>query len=251
MLKEQKQKKTFWEIIAKYQKLIIITCLLSFVLILVYALIFYTPFNDLYASSDSVWASAGKTKYWTPYGIDYTTLPEECWVYNDSNTRVIGLNMTYFVRCLGDFSKYGNETIQSFNHLIFKIGIIGILVSCLLFIYRSQIRKNYYVTNYVVHGIWSVFAVSISITLFVLLSQWQTTVNDINIDIINKFREFKELTAFSLDSLQWIFVVGYVICIILILSAVLLNLLSVSKYLITKKNKELKLAQKELSAERV
>lgn len=245
----KKEKKTFGDILMKIQKPVVFLCLGVFIALFVYALIFFTPFNQLYSSCDALWASGGGrgggTPNWTNAGIDYTTLPEVVWVYNDAGTKVVNLNMTYYVRYLGKYAIYGNESIQSLNHQLFTWGLVGILVSLLLLIYRDGIRKNYYITNHVVNGAWSIFALSMAITLFVNLSYWQVKIHSMDIEMINKFRNFNNLEAFDLNSLNWIFVVGYVIAVFMIIASISLISLSICKYIATEKRKKEKAMIKE------
>ena len=251
----KKEKKTFGEILMKIQKPVVFLCLGVFIALFVYALVFFTPFNSLYSSCDALWASGGGrgggTPNWTNAGIDYTTLPEVVWVYNDAGTKVVSLNMTYYVRYLGKYATYGNESIQSFNHQLFTWGLVGILVSFLLFIYRDGIRKNYYVTNHVVNGAWSIFTLSMAITLIVNVSYWQAKIHTMDIEMINKFRVFMEKTEFDLNSLDWIFVVGYVIAIFMIIASISLVALSICKFIATEKRKKEKTAIKAQETQKI
>ena len=238
----KKQKNSFWEGITKFQKPIIVACLMVFVALLVYALIFYTPFNELYSSTNALWSLGGRDvvvdSVMQYTGIDYHYLPEISWVYNDSGTRVTSINVTYFARALGSFKTYGNESIQSFNNLLFYMGLVGIFASCVLFIYRSQLRKNYYKTNYVVHGLWSGFAFSMAITLIIGLATWYGNIHAMNMTILNGYRAFKGLDAFDLNKFNWIFILGFILAFLIIVAACLNVLLAIAKYKVTKKHQE-------------
>ncbi|MGM9858745.1 MAG: hypothetical protein ACI311_05830 [Bacilli bacterium] len=201
--------------LCKLQRPLMLGLLFVAVALLIYSFIFMSPFYDMYILDGRFLLS--NLENW---GIDYTTLPEESYLYKGDSTKVIGISITYFT----NFTREGG--MQAFNHAIFTLGIIGILLVGVLYIYRSQLRKRYYATNFVVIGIVCAFFLGTSIYMLIELLHWFSYVKDINYEIINYYycdmyllTEYTEV--FSAATSKWVFVVGFVLTGIIILSVIL------------------------------
>lgn len=209
--------------LCKLQRPLMIGLLIVAIALLIYSFIFMTPFYDMYIL-DGRFLKANLENW----GIDYTTLPEESYLYKGDTDRVIGISITYFT----NFTREGG--MQKFNHALFTLGIIGILLVGVLFIYRSQLRKRYYVTNFVVIGVVCAFFLGTSIYMLIELLNWFTYMQGVNYEIINYYycdmyllTEYTEV--FSASTSTWVFIVGFVLIGIIILSVILTIVFTVIK----------------------
>lgn len=234
------QEKTSFEKFAlkynKAQKIITWLTFLCFILLFIYCLAFFTPFFEL-ESTNRIWGKAFFQKFgvYDMYGKDLAGLagPEnltntDIFMLNDGN--ITGINIAYFTRY--------TVQVQAFNHLLFYFSIAGIILSLTLFIYRFAIRRRYYITNYVVCGIYSIFSVVSSIFLLTQMISWHSKLYEINFDIINRnysqASNFNEVVQyFSPATFEYIYYVGYaLIAIILLITAsfILLNVCKAVEY---------------------
>lgn len=214
------------------QKGTILFSFFTFISLFIYCLIFFTPFYDL-SNCNAIWATGMKAApLLEAYGIDITTLPEG--VYSQAKlTKNINLNLAYFTRIAqASTSQFGGDSIQAFNKLLFTLSISGILISCLLFIYRSQLRKKYYITNYIVHAVVVTYLiVSASIMLNNLLF-WEVQAKNVEYDIINAYYASQNLTkTINFSDISWVFTLGKVMFGIMIVASLLLIGLSVFKFI--------------------
>jgi hypothetical protein len=237
---QTKQKKDLNEIMVKIQKPLVITMFIMAVLLIVYAFIFFTPFYDMYIMDSPLKTSAVKHFGFSLYNNDGSLLFDEA-AYAYRNEKIFGLDLAYFTKFTHD--------IQALNHLLFRMGIATMLVSLLLFIYRAQLRKRYYVTNFVSGGIVIGFDIFAGIFLIANLVKWQGIVASQRYDIINAGKTYNELaydsTAetweikeyFSKASTEWVFNLGYILCALLITIALCALAFYVVKFIYQKKHK--------------
>jgi hypothetical protein len=214
----KKKEKNLNEILFKFQKTLIISIFVTMILLLIFSFIFFTPFYDAYLLKDATMA-ARNLSFWTDY-IDLDSLPEGTY------SKRSGIVLTSFVEFI--------VNMQDFNQMIFKLGVLGLVLSLFLFIYRAQKRKRYYITNFVSGAIILGFDLSVSLTTLVKLIKNNILVknfeywNVINVKLSHDHASYvfdakgNEVEAIYIEYLnankvQWVFTVGYIICGIIIL----------------------------------
>ena len=132
--------------------------------------------------------------------------------------------------------------------MLFILGIVAIVVSGILFIYRSQLRKKYYITNLVANSVVGVFNISVTAYLFSQLAVWNSKLKDIEYGIINIYYDYTTKlepngnyeNVFSEGTFQWVFILGYIIIGIMLLASLTLVIYSFVKFFKQKKETEKK-----------
>lgn len=80
--------------------------------------------------------------------------------------------------------------MQPFNKALTNYSIVLILISCLLFITNTQVRRKYYIGNYVATLLYSVAAIALTVwthtNLAAFAEQYRTTVN------LEQLKEYSE-----------------------------------------------------------
>lgn len=118
---------------------------------------------------------------------------------------------------------------QDANNLLFILSIVMIVVSLLLYFTATNKRRTYYISNYVAIG--AVCAADVIIAIYSLviyatyLSRFQGIINDVALNA--KFHEIADINpSITYDASIWNFVLGFVVCILVILACVglILNL---------------------------
>lgn len=233
MHKVQK-KLDFNDILMKLQKPIVLFIFFAIIALLVYSLLYMTPFYGLYKADSTM-----LNKYLLQYGLPdvKTQGAYEAAAIISRNGNPIGIDIKYYTMFVREAGY-----MQDFNKWMFKISFIGILVTCLLFVYFSQKRKRYYVTNLVSFGIVAGFDFYVGFKTITYVAGWKKYVAGLNYDVINAYQSSvnldSELVAYySPQTFDWIFTVGYIVGVILILAAVLGVALVLSKFFYQLKHK--------------
>lgn len=232
MHKVQK-KLDFNDILMKLQKPIVLFIFFAIIALLVYSLLYMTPFYGLYKADSTM-----LNKYLLQYGLpDVKSGAYDAAAIISRNGNPIGIDIKYYTMFVREAGY-----MQDFNKWMFKISFIGILVTCLLFVYFSQKRKRYYVTNLVSFGIVAGFDFYVGFKTITYVAGWKKYVAGLNYDVINAYQSSvnldSELVAYySPQTFDWIFTVGYIVGAILILAAVLGVALVLSKFFYQLKHK--------------
>lgn len=231
-VQKEVQIKDLNNLLVKLQKPIIIFLFFAIILVFVYSLIYMTPFYGLF-KIDEPFRDAALKKY----GIDGKSFPVEAQVIVDGSYK--GLNTAYFTDIVRN-----ENLMQAFNKWMFNISFIGILVSFLLFVYFSQKRKRYYVTNYVSIVIVSAFDLYVGFSLISKLTYWKAQMLTVNYDVINAYLNYtSETTVYSASSFDWMFNLGYVVAGILIFAVTITLALTVCKFIYQLKNAEIDVSE--------
>ncbi len=237
----QKDKITFNKLLKSKQKGIIIALFAISIVLFLYSLLFMTPFYDMYLINNTAVISIDKL---VEYGIDIETYKQ---LYPDaiSYSTIFGQQTVSGINA-GYFSVSVMETLQAFNKTLFAISFFGIVGSLILFVYRSQLRKRYYITNFISIVIVIAFDLFASIfTLVNIFSFMKTFSNDINYEILNVYQTITYngvdsggivTSYFSFNAFSWVFILGIVFCAICILIAVYGIVFLVKKYLYQKEH---------------
>lgn len=210
-------------LLIKLQKPIVLFLFFSIILVFVYSLVYMTPFFGLYKADTTL-----LNKYLTQYGLSYDMFDQGSWI--ERSGRVIGIDVKYFTAFVREAGQ-----MQDFNRWMFSFGIIGLLITCLLFVYFSQKRKRYYVTNFVSFGIVAVFDLYVAFSMISQLSYWKSVVAGLNFNAINAYQSSMNLDTtlveyYSPATFDWIFATGYAVAAVLIVAVVLGVALAVCKF---------------------
>ena len=223
MHKVQK-KLDFNNLLIKLQKPIVLFMFFAIVAVFVYSLIYMTPFFGLYKADTTL-----LNKYLTQYGLEYDMFDKAAHVLR--NDRVIGIDIKYFTIFVRE-----EGYMQNFNRWMFSFSFIGILVTCLLFVYFSQKRKRYYITNFVSFGIVAGFDFYVAFSMIANLAFWKKYVAGLNYTAINAYQSSMNLDEtlvnyYSPATFDWVFMVGYIVAAVLIIAAVSGIALAVAKFI--------------------
>ena len=223
MHKVQK-KLDFNNLLIKFQKPIVLFMFFAIVAVFAYSLIYMTPFFGLYKADTTL-----LNKYLTQYGLEYDMFDKAAHVLR--NDRVIGIDIKYFTIFVRE-----EGYMQNFNRWMFSFSFIGILVTCLLFVYFSQKRKRYYITNFVSFGIVAGFDFYVAFSMIANLAFWKKYVAGLNYTAINAYQSSMNLDEtlvnyYSPATFDWVFMVGYIVAAVLIIAAVSGIALAVVKFI--------------------
>ena len=158
------------------------------------------------------------------------------------NTTVLGLNM-------GAFTSFTRNELQSTNHLMFYLGFAGILIGAAMFVFFSQKRKIYYLSNYITVGLSSIYNIVCGIIVFSHLSTWINYINTrVDFNTINAYQSsLNEKTEiieyFKASDYTYIFVIVFIICALLVIAGLIGIGFIVTRILYQKKHKGLDLSE--------
>ena len=222
------------ELLLKLQKPIVLFMFFAIIAVFVFSLIYMTPFFGLYKADSTM-----LNKYLVQYGLPDAKVegayPAAAII--SRNGSPIGIDIKYFTLFVREAGY-----MQDFNRWMFSFSFIGILVACLLFVYFSQKRKRYYVTNFVSFGIVAGFDFYVAFSMIANLAFWKQYVAGLNYKVINAYQSSMNLDEtlveyYSTASFDWVFTLGYIVAIVLILAAVFGIALAVCKFIYQLKNK--------------
>lgn len=257
---EEKNSIKFMKGYTKLQKIIVFAFFFSFILLFIYCLGFYTPFYDITTNNGNMASSAidgilgegtfqsyvdifdnytgslesYKDVLGVPVDANFASYPTL--IFSSKLNRPIGLSNQFCVM-------FASTNVQTINHELFYFSISGIVISLLLFIYRAHIRKKYYITNHVVTAICSVFSLVTCITLFIEFAKYEAELNLVNYNFINAYYssiynkvdgKIVYIEKFSKANFDYIYLIGRIVLIIMLIATVLLILLDVFKGIIYK-----------------
>jgi len=217
------------------QKVIIFGALFSAIFVFVYSFILMTPFTDLYQLDGGFLFTRMKQFGILPAHLE--GLVDDAYFYSPVTGKKIGVNLAYF-------TSFTRNELQVFNHWIFALGFFGIIVSIIPIIYMSHKRKIYYKTNYIVIPAASTFNLYVGIHMLVQLIMNQTLVASKanNFTLLNAYQTYINDTDattiiehFKASDSNWVFAIGYIIAISVILFAIFGYVLTYVKYKYQKK----------------
>lgn len=224
------QTKDLNKVLVKLQKPVILFMFFVMVLTFVYSFIFMTPFYDLMLIDGNL-----PKRVFGDFGIIADNYPSTH--FNKAG----GLNMSYFITIFRPLVDGDEPAMQVLNHWIFNWSFFGILISLLLFVFFSQKRKRYQISNFVVCAITIAFEFYVGLTLFTKLSYHQGLVEKLDFNVLNAFTAYRttvgEPIIYSADIFNWVFVLGYIVAILIIVAAVVGLALIIAKAIYQLKNK--------------
>ncbi|MDO5330440.1 MAG: hypothetical protein Q4F15_03300 [Bacillota bacterium] len=111
------------------------------------------------------------------------------------------------------------DQIMPGNDLIIYLSIFGIVWSVIYTTLRNQIRKVYYISNFVWHGVYAVFAIVAGILALTAIVNYQTLYLQLPFDAMNEYWSSHD-SSYTISAGTPVFALGYVLCVVIILSAV-------------------------------
>lgn len=127
--------------------------------------------------------------------------------------------------------------MQDFNKQLLTVAIVLIVVSLTMFIAGMHNRRKYYVLNYISTGLVAVCNIAASIWMLIKIAFYRAEYVQIDFEALKKFIETHPNVKYN-DSTFW-FDIGYVICVLLIVSALAVTGNLIWKIIITKRENEL------------
>jgi len=158
--------------------------LLTSALICVFALVMCTPLGNL---------------------INLAEVPYSAIKNADGSTRVMNQIMS---------------DLKPYNDSILICGIVGLIISALYKLTRSNVRKRYYISNEIYSVVSIAYFTYAAISLLMLISEYKNLFfNYQDFDEINQYALAYAVENFSYNSTSanWIFILGYIISALLIL----------------------------------
>ncbi len=120
-----------------------------------------------------------------------------------------------------------NETIA---RAIMILSIVGLVLTGINILYRSHIRKNYYMTNKVVCGAWVLFTFACSIYMMASIIPFMIDFMNLPIDNMNQILKDSNLQYTLLDKGSIVYyIIGIILALILLVFAVGVLMLFIQK----------------------
>lgn len=126
-------------------------------------------------------------------------------------------------------------SIQGFIWEMIAFAVIGCLLGGCLFVYRCQLRKKYYITNFVVCFLYAAFAIFTACFFFFNIMQDQAAYNSLDFTAINEELDFLGGQLVSAGTASVSFILGYILSTLILIIGVGVAFVGVSK-IITNKN---------------
>lgn len=230
------------KIMQKLQKPIIFTLFSLSIILFAYSLIFFTPFYDLYVTDGSF-----LTRNMTNYGLNISDYADAALLKR--NDRVLGISMEYFT----NFVRKGYG-LQEFDHTLFLLGFIGILIGLVVFLYAGQKRRRYYLSNYISIGASSAYSIGVGVYAFINLLSWHNYVKtSVDFKTINAYLSYSNALKdsdgnamvkeyFTASSFNYVFIIGYIICALFVIAGIVAILYLVNKAVAQKRHPGLDLS---------
>lgn len=232
------QKKNLNDILVKLQKPVVLLLFFAMVLVFVYSLVYMTSFYKL-----SLLERANiSDEDMVTLGLTYDMFPSEAWFLKEDSGAKLGIKMGYYTKPFADAGE-----LQAFNHWVFNVGVIGLVISLLMFVYFSQKRKRYYVTNFVTYGLVFGFDLYVGFSILSNMIEQKLTIANLNYNIINMYYAVNATTGdakvYSAATFDWVFIVGNVIAIVLFVAVLLGMGLVIAKAIYQIKNKSIDVSE--------
>lgn len=232
------QKRNLNDILVKLQKPVVLLLMFSIVFVLVYSLVFMTSFYKLSLLENARLTSSEMEAA----GLSYDMFPAEAYFLKENSSSRLGLRMGYFTQLFVDSGE-----LQAFNHWIFNVGIIGLVITFSLFVYFAQKRKRYYASNFITYGLVFGFDLYVGFSMLVNLAKLKEKVAAVNYEIINIYYKAQstvvEAKTYDASSFDWTFVLGNVISIVLLIAVVLGVALVIAKAIYQIKTKPIDISE--------
>lgn len=111
------------------------------------------------------------------------------------------------------------DSFMIINDMIIYLAIFGIVWGVLYKVLRNEIRKVYYVSNIVWHGVYIAFCIFVCIYMIIGVAQYQSAYMSLPFDDMNAYYESHNAT-WRINPNTPVFAFGYIVAILVVLSAV-------------------------------
>ncbi len=115
------------------------------------------------------------------------------------------------------------EDVQPFNKLLFPLTIGYLFCGIALYVFMTQSRRNYYISNYIVIGISAVCGIALSVYALMNIFTYMSTYMTIDVASINQYIDEKYPSLMKSTQIPWAFILG----IIVYLGVIAFNILNV------------------------
>lgn len=119
------------------------------------------------------------------------------------------------------------DAFQPYNDIILYFAIAGIVVSLFYSLLRNNIRKVFYVSNFIWSGLYLLLAVIAPVYAFQIIALYQSKYLSLDFATINAY--FAEKGNVYLDPNTSVFLLGYLVCGCVLLSVVPVGFVAVMK----------------------
>lgn len=111
------------------------------------------------------------------------------------------------------------QQIQPYNDEIAFLALAGVLLALFYIVLRNNVRKVYYVSNFVWNGLYSVYAIITAIQCFPIIRYYQVLYSGLDFATINQYFIDHNLVGVQIASNPPVFVLGYIVTTLVLLSA--------------------------------
>lgn len=119
--------------------------------------------------------------------------------------------------------------IMPYNNVILILSIIGLLIVAFYYILRNQLREIYYVSNFVWDGTYIGFTIVSAIYTIIGVSFYQSKYMELPFDAMNEY--WSTRLSYTINPNTPVFILGYLLAVVLILSIIPVGFVTVSKVL--------------------
>ena len=110
------------------------------------------------------------------------------------------------------------DQIMPYNNGILLFGIFGLLIAAFYFVLKNNTRIIYYISNFVWHGINTVFTLVASIFTFVGVGIYQSAYGTLPFEAMNEYWSIRADTTINPNPA--VFALGYILGVLVLLSLV-------------------------------
>lgn len=115
--------------------------------------------------------------------------------------------------------------IQPINDQIIYLALFGILWSVIYKLLRNDIRKIFYISNFVWHGVYTIYAIVASLLGFIGIAKYQAAWYALDFASINDYLVSHDKAPLNPNTS--IFMIGYIVCGLVLVSAILVGIVGV------------------------
>lgn len=105
------------------------------------------------------------------------------------------------------------RAVQPFNKLLFPLTIGYLFCGISLYVFMTQSRRNYYLSNYIVIGITTVCGIALSVYALINIFSYMSTYMTIDISAINQYIDERYPALMKSTAFPWSFIIGIIVFI--------------------------------------
>lgn len=116
------------------------------------------------------------------------------------------------------------QQIQPINDMVIFFAIFGIAWSALYKVLRNDIRKIYYTSNFIWHGVYLIYSFAAGIACLLGIASYQARYYSLDFAAINHYFSDVVQMPYRLNPQTPVFLIGYSLCALVLLSGVLVGI---------------------------